>query len=307
MKMIRLNKGNGKIRVVYSPSKKERTKLLSILGELAGAERLAAKALNVSEVCHGFIKDRSPVTCALPHRGMEVSVCVDLSGWFDSVTIPQIIDGLVLAGYEFSDARALANTVCYKSAPRQGLPTSPSAANLAAVKLDALVLGGLEEAFPEPNAFAYTRYADDLTVSLAKASPEAQAAVYAILERSVSEMGWKIASHKTEVKLSSGGRRVIVGVSVGDNVQATRSARRRLRAALHQRKVKAGKEKSKATFSAAGLMEWCSMKLPKACRPSRRLAGQTVSGSSDTSAPTAAPKPVRPSKPSTGSRRLLGG
>lgn len=256
MREIRINKGNGTFRVVYSPGRGERRRLDAILPVLMAAERKAAVTLDTEAVAHGFVAGRSPVTCALPHAGMAVSVCCDLAGWFDSVRPEQVRAGLALAG---ADA-GLAEKVCHLGAPRQGLPTSPAACNLAAVTLDRWVLDDLRDTLPDRAKFVYTRYADDLTVSLSADEPALIAWAESVLGRSAALMGWSVAHRKTKVQHASAGRRVIVGVSVGDTagqVQAPRWQRRRLRAARHLGATRP---------QALGLAEWCAMKLPRALR-----------------------------------------
>lgn len=273
MKEIRLSKGGGKVRVVYAPSPRAKSRLRARLPELMRAERRAAAALGVAEVAHGFIAGRSPVTCALAHVGFVLTVSCDLSGWFDSVTAAQVARGLVLGGYGEAAAAALAERLCHLGAPRQGLPTSPAAANLAAVPMDRLILDALAEM---GQAFAYTRYADDLTVSVGEDSPELAQRIVNILAGCASAMGWRVATHKTHIQRAAAGRRVIVGVSVENDLRAPRKVRRRLRAANHKARTQEGNAGTGARNSAAGLAEWCSLKLPKEARPSRQLLG--VSG-----------------------------
>ena len=73
-------------------------------------------------------------------------------------------------------------------------------------------------------------------------------------------MGWKLAEHKARVQHSIAGKRIIVGIAVDARLAATRSTKRRLRAALHQRKKR----------QIVGLTEWSKCKMPKALRPIMR-------------------------------------
>jgi len=253
MREIRISKGGGRYRTVYSPSRGERLRLQRLLFVLMAAERVAAEKAGTMHVAHGFVRGRSPITCALPHIGFPVTMSFDLADWFDSVRPEQIAQGLEAAGADPD----LAAQVCYRGAPRQGLPTSPAAANLAAVEFDRSLLVGL---YVLNGAWVYTRYADDLTISLAEDSESNLLRVDDAVRHRAHDVGWRVADDKTKIQRRSAGRRVIVGVSVGDYcIKAPRRVRRRLRAALHQG--------HKCGQQAAGLAEWCAMKLPRACRP----------------------------------------
>lgn len=255
MKIIKIAKGNGKVRVVYSPSRGQRKRLRKLLPLLERAEREVAIRAGVDGVAHGFIRGRSPVTCALQHRGFAATVSCDLSGWFDSVRPEQIAAGLRLSGAD----PALAERVCFtgvepsprfsEKAPRQGLPTSPAAANLAAVEMDRLLANDLKHL---PCRWSYTRYADDLTVSVD--DPSLIGLVKKSIAWAVMKMGWTLAERKTRVQLASAGRRIVVGVAVDDGIHPTRNVRRRLRAARYQKRVP----------QARGLEEWSALKLPRA-------------------------------------------
>lgn len=293
MKPVLIRHG-AKTRVVYSPGRNERIRLTALLPTLAAAERRAAQAAGTASVAHGFIGGRSPVTAAQQHARHAVTVSADLAGWFDSVRPEQIAAGLVTAGLPPEEADRLSRAVCCpgvppsprpdEQAPRQGLPTSPSAANLAAIELDRRILAALREL---PCTWTYTRYADDLTVSLSQDRPELVEQVKVILGTAALAMGWRLATHKTRVQHAAAGRRVICGVSVADNLRAPRSMRRRLRAARHQHPEGA---------ETHGLAEWCAMRLPRAARPERVILrpGQTAPVNGCLAEPPPARTPAQP-------------
>jgi hypothetical protein len=276
MRIVTIPKGGGRTRTIYVPSGKEKCMYHGILPWLQQAERRAAHNCGVSQVAHGFVKGRSPVTCALAHVGFQITVSCDLENWFDSVREEQIVAGLNRAG-GFAWPIDLPTRLCVNGAPRQGLPTSPTAANLAAVPMDDAIFARFRSWIDE-GFLVYTRYADDLTVSV-RASSRTDATVIDIILAEISAaagaMGWKIAERKTRVQHAKAGRRVIVGVSVGDEpprqsgraiagvtttgdvpkaIQPTREMRRRLRAARHN---------DKDSPQAKGLAEWSLLKRPK--------------------------------------------
>ena len=267
MRIIKIPKGHGEFRTIYAPSRGEKRKYRAALPELMRIEREAARNLGVAHVAHGFIEGRSPVTCAREHIGMAVTLSIDLSNWFDSVQPDQISHGARLAGsrqnhYSPQSFLKLGEMLCIDGAPRQGLPTSPTAANLAAVEFDKLLLyhlGKIQNA-----TTTYTRYADDLTISFRDAVPHFTIDGTIWMVQTVAHgFQWKIAEHKTRIQYASQGRREIVGISVGpSDIRPTRETRRRLRALEH-----AGTEPNRAR----GLSEWCKLRLPRAARRPTRI------------------------------------
>ncbi len=283
MRHLKLSKGNGKYREIFAPDGPEKRAYQQLLPALQRAERATALAQGTESVAHGFVTGRSPVTMALPHRGHAVTISADLASWFDSVRPEQIRAGLELAGADIS----LADRVCYRGAPRQGLPTSPTAANLAAVTMDRAIIDALQSLGVE---YVYTRYADDLAVSLRSPEPRLVAQVIEILAACAQAMGWVVAAHKTRVQYARAGRRVICGVSVDSDVRPPREMRRKLRAAQHHAPI---------SRQSMGLAEWCRMRLPKEQRGSRIIRGAQAS--------VASPVPTPASEASTvlaGSRRI---
>lgn len=287
MRRVTIHKGT-KVRVTYSPNPKERERLAVLLPIIAKAERDAAWKAGTQAVSHGFIKNRNPVTCAMPHRGFKITVSCDLAGWFDSVRAEQIpLSPEIVA------------QITYEGAPRQGLSTSPSACNLAAIPMDRKILDMLTAVFPDKR-FAFTRYADDLTVSFDDTNCEP--IVLGILRDAATAMGWQLAEHKTRIQRAKAGRRIIVGIAVDDRINATRKARRKLRAAKHGHHRKGINIHN--SQSAAGLSEWVSCKLPRAARGKRQIVGAMAGGGS--SSPVIPDNsPTTASVSTTGGRRVL--
>ena len=232
MQVLRIPKGNGKVRVVYAPSEEEKAELRSLLPALV---KIAKRRCNL-EVVHGFMPGRSPLTNALPHVGYQYTVNMDLQDFFDTVLITHVM--------HLIPPQILAKVMRYGAA-RQGLPTSPLVANIAAAQLD----WDLVTALPED--VVYTRYADDLSFSfddqkLTKELP-------LLVTKTVEDHGFAVNKTKTKVQWAGAGRRIITGIAVDHaRVFATREVRRKLRAAHHQNNK----------GSKAGLTEWCRLKLP---------------------------------------------
>lgn len=262
MRIIEISKGNGKFRKIYVPNSEEKEKFRGLLPELMRYERTAAMTTGIGNVTHGFVARRSPVTMAAAHIGLRMTMSFDLADWFDSVTQQQISCGILLGGCESAyKAQQTSASVCVDGAPRQGLPTSPTAANLAAVDFDLYINDRLRSEFGMYSS-RYTRYADDICISFYSSSEVVVARTESIVHDAAKLMNWYINEDKTKLQLSSRGRRIICGISVGDtDIRAPKRMRKKLRAARHQHKWK----------QAGGLAEWCKMRAPSLVKLPRGL------------------------------------
>jgi hypothetical protein len=184
---------------------------------------------------------RNPVTNATPHVGYQYTVSFDLTDFFDTVRWHHV--GGVLSG-----ASAVPQCEIFRDgAPRQGLPTSPLVANIAAsLNIDSWIMPLIEG-----RDIRYTRYVDDLTFSTNDL--EMVKWLLVTIPPLIASTGFKVNRKKTRVQWAGAGRRIITGIAVDDKgVYATRAVRRKLRAAQHQGNAD----------SIRGLEEWCKMKLP---------------------------------------------
>jgi hypothetical protein len=244
MRTCEIQTGPGKKRTVWITTGRERRAYVRLARQLARFERELATRHGVADVAHGFVAGRSPVTMATAHIGYDVTVSLDLADWFESVTYDQ----LAAAGVGMHRA----NRCCPDGRVRQGLPTSPAAANIAAVALDKQLATYLN--FTGSGIF-FTRYADDITISWRDDHPGYLAStVITFVRDAVCKMGWSINERKTRIQYASAGRRIICGLSVGEtDVRATRQVRHRLRGCQHARP---------GTNETRGLSEWAACKLP---------------------------------------------
>lgn len=229
MHQIKISKGNGKTRTIFIPNREEKTNLQSLLPAL---NQLALTACGPA--VHGFLPGKSPITNAAAHVDKAYSLSFDLENFFDTVNTNHL--------HRLSPSQL--NKVLVNGAPRQGLPTSPVVANIAAADLD----NALTHALPN---VVYTRYADDLTLSYD--DPQLTQIIKDTVQTHVNIAGFKLNTSKTKLQCASQGRRIICGVAVDTEIHPTRKTKRKLRAALHQGN----------TFEANGLTEWCKLKLPK--------------------------------------------
>jgi hypothetical protein len=201
--------------------------------------------LPLTESAHGFRAGRSILSNALPHVGAAVVVNVDLRDFFPTVSYRRVKGLFRKLGYceEVATILALLCTepdtvetqldgVTYyvaKSERRlpQGAPTSPAITNLLCRRMDRRLSG-----FARKHQLAYTRYADDLTLS----SPNADApvgAILAVLKKVARTEGFTVHPDKVSVK-RRGRRQEVTGVIVNQRPGVDRRTLRKFRALLFQ-------------------------------------------------------------------------
>jgi RNA-directed DNA polymerase len=114
---------------------------------------------------HGFVKNRSILTNALPHVRKQWVLNVDLHAFFPSIHFGRVRGMLIAKPYAVGAGAAsvLARICCDGDRLPQGAPTSPVIANMVCARLD----GQLLQLARRSNCM-YTRYADDLSFSTRK-------------------------------------------------------------------------------------------------------------------------------------------
>lgn len=204
-------KKSGGTRSIYSPDAASMTALRS-----AAVTVTAIGERHLSDSVHGFRPGRSPVTAADAHIGYQWTLAGDLRDHFDRITRSHLTPWMP------SD---LVDICLYDGATRQGLPTSPAASNLGTIPLDRAI----QDRWP---GVVYTRYADDMTFS--SDSRESLDEIRAELPAIATALGHEVHGGKWRLMGARYGRRVVVGVSVGEgDINAPRSTKRRLRAMQH--------------------------------------------------------------------------
>lgn len=263
MHIVKIPKGDGRYRTIYVPSPERKRQLSRLVGPLS--QRALEK--DVHRVMHGFMPGRSPVTNAMQHRGYAYSLSFDLEDWFDSVT-PGHIDRVL--GFGFSTHHAYKICLVYNR-PRQGLPTSPALANIAASPMVNDIMK-LRQMGRFGWTFVFTLYADDMTFSFDRFAT-ALWLKHAIPEL-VKRHGFKINPDKTRLQFAGAGKRMITGVAVDDTLRVPRYIKRKIRAARH----KYLKTRSPVVRGQLrGLMEWQQLRTPAGYQPPQdAIPGQTI-------------------------------
>lgn len=210
------------------------------------------------DAAHGFRPGRSAVTGAAVHAGQAVVVGLDLEAFFTSVRAGRVYGIFREAGYPEPVAHALA-ALCTTTTPArvrsaapsvrdpeqvarrrrllvalgephlaQGAPTSPALANLVAFGLDRRLAGLADRA-----GLAYTRYADDISLSGPADLRRRAPGVVDLVRRIVVDEGFRLHEGKTRVRTTAQ-RQVVTGLVVNRTAQVPRADVDRLRAQLHR-------------------------------------------------------------------------
>lgn len=206
--------------------------------------RLLAKKIDpiLPDYVSGFRKGGALVLNTQPHLNKKWVINIDIENFFPSTSsklVSYALSKLDISYNNYSNEELVDLLTLNQSLP-QGSPASPSIANyIANVFVDPLVLEELNNNFGL-NGFSYSRYADDLTISID--NPEfdrgkIKILLDSIIEKIESESPYKINKNKITVSHESQ-RQVVTGVVVNKGNSLGKKEKLRYRAIMH--KVKTG-------------------------------------------------------------------
>lgn len=203
---------------------------------LKAIQRRLLDAVFAAAPCHpaatGFRPGISIADNARPHVGRKVVVNVDIEGFFPNTRFKRVRRTVerALPRRLSPEARRLAVDICSMDGGLPiGAPTSPAIANLVMLPVDRALAKVAAR-----HAIAYTRYADDLTLS-----GDDPARLLPFLREAVGKLGYRLDPKKTNF-FRRGRRQVVTGLVVNDKVSVPRKLRRRLRAAVHRVATRGG-------------------------------------------------------------------
>ncbi len=172
-------KRRGGVRTIEAPNDKLKALQRSVLRRLLNP-------LPMRQAATSFVPGRSIVDNARPHLGRAVVVNLDLADFFPAITVERVTEVWAGLGWGAEAASVLTRICTHEGHLPQGAPTSPALSNLVCRRLDARL-----EALIQRSGGRYTRYADDITISLpgfghSSAPPSAH---YQLITR-VREINW---------------------------------------------------------------------------------------------------------------------
>ena len=209
--------------------------------------------LPMYESVTGFVKGRSIVDNARPHVGSGVVINLDLADFFPTITIERVAALFRALGWDADSATILSRICTSEGHLPQGAPTSPALSNLVCRKLDER-LSALVEKFNGQ----YTRYADDMTLSLPglgrnkRLRPHKKTdkpsrsqrprrfpsrSLLTWIRRIIEEESFRIQMKKKVRVQRPHQRQTATGLVVNQQVSLPRAVRRRIRAMQHRQRL----------------------------------------------------------------------
>lgn len=155
-------KDNGKLRVVYSPSRIVR-KIQSVINERIFTDPCI---ISWGEYLYGSIPNdeyvtRDYISCAARHGKCKSILKMDISDYFDNIHEDAVFDVFKsFLKYPSDVSKILAGICTHEGRVPQGGLTSSYLANLVLHDVEEIVINKLEK-----KKLTYTRYVDDITVS----------------------------------------------------------------------------------------------------------------------------------------------
>lgn len=204
------------------------------------------KRLKAHPAAHGFEPRRSILTNATPHARRDVVVRLDIQDFFGSTAAQRVENYFRRLGWD-KDAAGILATICtYEGALPQGAPTSPRLSNLLNARLDARL-----SALAEKLGGAYTRYADDITLSCCRLPDQRIGTIIFLAKRILKEEGYVLHMKKKLHVSRRHDRQKVTGLVVNERPALPRETRRWLRAVEHH--LAQGRP---ATLTARQLQGW---------------------------------------------------
>jgi len=194
---------------------------------------------------HGFIKERSIVTNAMPHVNKDIVVNIDLKDFFPTVTHKRVkglfhkigyseevatILSLLCTHSEINETTLDGVTYYVQSGERklpQGSPASPAISNMIVYKMDQKIKG-----LAKKLNFSYTRYADDMSFSTTEENSQNVSRLLFFTKKIIESEGFVIHPDKVHV-MRKGMQQKVTGVVVNKKLNVDRIQLRKFRAVLH--------------------------------------------------------------------------
>ncbi len=250
-------KRKGGMRTIHAPNAVLKDFQRTILRRLL-------RGLRTHPCATGFERGHSIVTNALPHTGKDVVIRLDLEAFFPSIKADRIRRYFRFIGYDEEAAEQMTRLCTHQDSLPQGAPTSPRLSNLVNFRLDTRLA-----ALAEGRGLSYSRYADDITLSLrvqdalpgrgydpakgttlARQQPRANDIIHAA-KAIIEDEGYRMHKHRKLRIFRKHDRQMVTGLVVNDRPNLPRDTRRRLRAIEHH--LRMGRQ---ATMTAAQLEGW---------------------------------------------------
>ncbi len=263
-----LPKKTGGVRMIWAPMPKLKQVQSWIL-------RNIAEKLCMHGSAHGFIQGRSIHSNAKIHENAKLVVGLDLENFFPTLSFKRVKGIFRQAGYLEGIATILA-LLCTE-APReevdfngkkllvalgdrclpQGSPASPALTNAACLRLDRRLTG-----WAQKHGWRYTRYADDLTFSVAQGTENFGSVdhLLSFVHKVVKEEGFVVKDEKTKV-MKAHQRQEVTGLVVNQSMppRVPKAVRKKVRAMIHNLKMGKGFEEGSSMNTLMGYIAFINV------------------------------------------------
>ncbi|ODP27610.1 RNA-directed DNA polymerase [Paenibacillus nuruki] len=177
----------------------------------------------VSEVCTGFVKEKSIIDNAKKHINKDCVINMDIKDFFPSITYNDVFFIFKYYGYTNEVSFLLSKLCSYKGSLPQGAPTSPYISNIISYKLDVRFMLLAKKLKAD-----YSRYADDITISGNKYLVK----YLKVFKNILIEEGFKVNERKTRIQYSNK-RQEVTGIIVNNKLSVPKETKQYLRQQIY--------------------------------------------------------------------------
>jgi RNA-directed DNA polymerase len=200
----------------------------------------------------GFERGKSIVDNALPHVGRAVVIRMDVVDFFPSTKTERVLRYFQWIGWNREAAEALTKLTTWDGGLPQGAPTSPRLSNLVNRYLDVQIANRVAR-----RGGGYTRYADDITISLPRPNGRRVRGIVQFTRRMLKKRGYALHVKRKLHVARRHQRQAVTGLVVNERVRLPREIRRRLRATAHR--IEKGLEPLQGIDAAQGWFAYARM------------------------------------------------
>jgi retron-type reverse transcriptase len=190
--------------------------------------RRLLKRLRCHQAATGFQPGQSIVTNARRHVGQAVVVRLDLKNFFESTPAYRVYRYFRAIGWNRQAAGFLTSWCTHRGRRPQGAPTSPRLSNLVNYHLDCRLA-----AMAKRMGLAYTRYADDITLSFPTDERKLMRYMIGFVRRVAAQSGYRVHGRKKMRIRRRHQQQRVTGLVVNEQARLPRATRRWLRAVDH--------------------------------------------------------------------------
>lgn len=189
---------------------------------------------------HGYVKGKSIISNAKPHVGKRLVINIDLNDFFGSIHFGRVQGLLLSHGFDASPevARVLSTILTCESNLPQGSSASPIISNYICRRLDNEMIS-----LAKNHGAIYTRYADDMTISVSQHAVSPSIIVFDAdqkeflvgykIQSIIHENGFTINYKKFRAQ-NNGVKQIVTGLKVNKKLNVERSYIRNLRTMIYK-------------------------------------------------------------------------